>query len=222
MPSTATLFLIWLRPNRLLLTTAIISLLLFTLIAALVFIINVPIDDFILAKSLRWENKQATTTLKGITFLGNYQFLIPANLLLIFFLINKGEKKGAGLVLFTALTSLGLKLFLKELFHRPRPVAAIITGIKNYSFPSGHALMSITFYGLLGITLYYFIPSKKIKTFVLLILVLLILLIGFSRIYLRVHYTTDVMAGYCLGYCWLIFCIWLFSNSRVYTQNGAL
>lgn len=217
MANMANQLLSGIRLSRYQLGLASASLLLFLLLALYVKHTSVP-DDFILKESLKWENQQVTQLMRFITFLGNHQFLIPANILLICFLIAKQEKKAAWLVLFTALSSLGWKFLLKELFSRPRPVEAMIIGIKNYSFPSGHALISLTFYGLLMLIACRYIISKKTRHLVVFLFSALILLIGFSRIYLRVHYTTDVVAGYMFGYGWLILCIYIFTKLKAYTQ----
>lgn len=141
--------------------------------------------------------------MKVITFLGTHRFLIPANLMLILYLLVKGRQKAALLVLTVALSSWGLMGLLKNSFQRLRPDAPLVQGITNYSFPSGHALMSVAFFGLLmGMAGEYF-PQKKMQQVYISFMVLLILCIGFSRIYLRVHYPTDVLAGYCIGISWL-------------------
>ncbi|MEN9547810.1 MAG: hypothetical protein RIR12_401 [Bacteroidota bacterium] len=222
MPAAFTQFLKKLQPNHFQLRAAFICLLAFVILALLVCQYNIPLDDKILAKSQQWENTKVTAILKGITFLGNYHFLVPANILLLFFLLYKKENKAARILLFMSLTSLGLMMLLKDLFHRPRPEEAMISGIKNFSFPSGHAFMSITFFSLLAIVASYYIWYATLKKILLFLIILLILIIGFSRIYLRVHYTTDVVAGYCIGYSWLTFCLWIFTKPKVYTQSDAL
>jgi membrane-associated phospholipid phosphatase len=198
----------------------IISFLLFIIIAIIVFTNGIALDKAVIARTHFWQCKWLTTCMRLITFMGNYQFLIPANLLLITYLILKKQKSLATFILFIALSSLGWKFLLKELFHRPRPADAMVTGIKNFSFPSGHALMSLAFYGLLILGMKFWVANKKLQSAINLFLLLLIALIGFSRIYLRVHYPSDVIAGYCWGIGWMICCLYLFRNIKVYTQGG--
>lgn len=148
-----------------------------------------------------------------ITFFGNHAFLIPANLLLlIFFLIKKNNR----LALTVGLASLGglsIKLILKQIFHRLRPGDPLIEGgVAGFSFPSGHALMGVAFYGLLIWLAAKRISNKLIQGLLIAFFLTAILTIGFSRIYLRVHYTTDVMAGFCIGFVWLITCFWLMNK----------
>ncbi len=98
---------------------------------------------------------------------------------------------------------------LKVLFMRERPVGEHLTYATGYSFPSGHAMLSLVFYGFI---MYYLLTrgrGKWVKTFASL-LVLLILLIGVSRIYLNVHFATDVLGGFILGGVLLIIFIQAF------------
>jgi membrane-associated phospholipid phosphatase len=150
-----------------------------------------------------------TRFMKAVAFLGNHKFLIPANLLFIAFLIFRKNKWEAITVGVVALGSLGMMSLLKNLIQRQRPPDQLVEGITNFSFPSGHAFMSIAFYGLLICWLAAHVKNKLQKQIAISFLLFIILLIGFSRIYLRVHYTTDVIAGFCIGIIWLIFSLWL-------------
>ncbi len=198
----------------------VISLLLFAVLAILVSVTNMAVDKIVTAQMHYWEKDWLATCMSVITFMGNYQFLVPANLILIIYLFIKKKKPLALLVLFIALSSLGCKFLLKDLFHRPRPYDAMVTGIKNFSFPSGHAMMSLAFYGLLILGMKYWVANKIVRNSINFFLLLLIILIGFSRIYLRVHYLSDVLAGYCWAIAWIIFCFYLFTKTKAYTQNG--
>jgi len=88
--------------------------------------------------------------------------------------------------------------YLKNVFERPRPLGEALTMATGFSFPSGHAMLSTAYYGFLVLLLVNLYPSKW-NRIVLLAFMVLLLLIGFSRIYLNVHYTSDVLAGYLLG-----------------------
>ena len=146
-----------------------------------------------------------TSVLLFFTFLGNYQFLITGNLLLIFyFLVIKKHRWFAVKVPAIAFSSLALMVSLKSFFARPRPLTPLLDPAVGLSFPSGHAMSSVTFYGLLIYIVYHYIESKALKISLSAGLVILILLIGFSRIYIRVHYLTDVIAGYSIGILWLV------------------
>jgi membrane-associated phospholipid phosphatase len=155
-----------------------------------------------------------TYFIKAVTFLGNHKFLILANLLLITYFLIKKEKLFALQVTAIALSSYAFMSLLKNLFQRYRPKNPLVDGVTNFSFPSGHAFMSVTFYGLLIWLAAIYITNKRMQQLVIAFLLLLILFIGFSRIYLRMHYTTDVIAGYCMGFIWLMFCLWLTDKNQ--------
>jgi membrane-associated phospholipid phosphatase len=140
-----------------------------------------------------------------ITFLGKHQFLIPANLILIFyFLVVKKQTWFSIRVITIAISSLVLMILLKQLFQRKRPLSPLLKAAKGLSFPSGHAIMAVTFYGLLIYILQHTITTDILKWSVTILVIALIILIGFSRVYLRVHYASDVAAGFVIGLLWLL------------------
>ena len=105
-----------------------------------------------------------------------------------------------------SLTSVGLMSLLKSVIHRVRPSGGMVEGVTNFSFPSGHAFMSVAFYGILIYWAATSITNKWQKRIAVAFLILLILIIGFTRIYLRMHYATDVIAGFCMSTIWIILC----------------
>lgn len=146
-----------------------------------------------------------TAIMEFFTFVGSHHFLVPANLLLIAYavFIQKNTwlaiKVGA-----IAVSSLLLMFGLKALFNRPRPATPLLYEVPGLSFPSGHAFMSFTFFGLLIYLVFKEVKNTAIKYLVSIVLVLVIVFIGSSRVYLRVHYATDVAAGFSLGMIWLV------------------
>jgi len=198
-------------------TTLIIGEVLFTLavfsaiIALIVFLIRKPIrklkpiDMRIFDKIKPRVNTINNKIMLFITFLGKHQFLIPANLILIFyFLLVKKQTWFSIRVITIAISSLVLMLLLKQLFQRKRPLSPLLKAAKGLSFPSGHAIMAVTFYGLLIYILQHSITIDWLKWFLTFLVVVLIILIGFSRVYLRVHYASDVAAGFIIGLSWLL------------------
>lgn len=181
----------------------IFALLIITII--IVFLYKNPyLDDKIFFAVAPYKNDSNTRLMIFISFLGNHRFLIPLIFLFIFYFLYKNNKWMAirtGVIL---LSSLAIMLSLKNLTQRERPLDPLVLGITNFSFPSGHSFMSVAFYGLLIWWVAISIKNKFWKFGLIILLFLLILLIGFSRIYLRVHYTTDVIAGLCFGYGWLL------------------
>lgn len=162
-----------------------------------------------------------TRIMRLITYLGNPQFLVPANLLLMAFFIVNRKKWMAFRILVVSLGGLGIKLLMKHLFQRLRPLDPVIEGgVAGYSFPSGHALMSVVFYGFLVWWAAISISNKLYQGIVIGLLILLIILVSFSRIYLRVHYTTDILAGICFGFCWLLFSLWIVDKFEIKSLNN--
>ncbi len=112
------------------------------------------------------------------------------------------------------LSSLLLMSVLKRLIHRQRPPDPLVEGITNFSFPSGHTFMGVAFYGLLIWYASVYISNNWFRRTVIFFLLIVIAAIGFSRIYLRVHYATDVIAGICIGFVWLDFCLWFIDKKE--------
>jgi membrane-associated phospholipid phosphatase len=163
-------------------------------------------------------SKSLTQTMWYITHLGNHDFLIPANILLvIYFLLIKKHRWYSIKIPVVALSSLLLMFGLKLGFHRARPLQPLLFKAAGYSFPSGHALMSMTFYGLLIYLIWQHVKKPWKKWALTVALALLILLIGISRIYFRVHYASDVIAGYSLGIAWLILSLTIVKRIEIFS-----
>jgi membrane-associated phospholipid phosphatase len=92
-----------------------------------------------------------------------------------------------------------MNALLKWMFHRGRPTGLKLVEAAGYSFPSGHAMISLAFYGIVGYLLWINLPSRAARFLIVLLLAVLVLLIGISRIYLGVHFPSDVIAGFAAG-----------------------
>ena len=147
-----------------------------------------------------------TAVVQFITWGGNTFFLIGANVLLFSYFIYKKNKWLAIRVAAISLSSVGMMGLIKNLIHRHRPSQPMVEGVTNFSFPSGHAFMSVAFYGLLIWLVVIRLKNEWQKRVAIAFLILLILTIGFTRIYLRMHYATDVIAGICMSTIWIILC----------------
>lgn len=181
----------------------IISLLIFGTITILLLNGNiVKFDDYIFKHCVEGIRSNTLTNIFNfITFFSGVAFIIITTLLILFLTKNRIFATYMTLnVILCFLMNQGLKL----LFARPRPVDINLITESGYSYPSGHSMMSMAFYGLL----IYFINRSKLgnwKKYILSILLsILVLLIGFSRIYLGVHYASDVIAGFSLSFAYLI------------------
>lgn len=126
--------------------------------------------------------------------------------------IKKKDFAGmAALVLAVALGNEVSKL-LKDIIGRPRPDAEHLVDVISLSFPSGHAMIGFIFYSLVAFFLYKNAKTRAGKIIITVVACVLILLIGLSRIVLHVHYPSDIIGGYALGYIWVYFWILLYQN----------
>jgi membrane-associated phospholipid phosphatase len=193
----------------------IIAVLLLASMIVLVFILqDKQPDEYIFAAIAPHITDSRTAIMNFISFYGNHLFLIPANLLLLLYFIVKKNKWMAITAAAVSISSVGLMSLLKNLFHRQRPAGALVQGVTNFSFPSGHAFMSVAFYGLLiWLTVQYTTDTWR-KRSAIIFLLSIIILIGFSRIYLRMHYTTDVIAGLSMGTVWLLFIVFIVAKIK--------
>jgi undecaprenyl-diphosphatase len=124
------------------------------------------------------------------------------------------------LVLGATLSGQVLSGVLKALFDRPRPaVVPHLSHTATSSFPSGHSMMAAVVYLTLGALLARLAPHRRLKLYFLSLAVLLTILVGLSRVYMGVHYPTDVAAGWCVGLAWAILCWWL---ARWLQRSGAI
>lgn len=150
-----------------------------------------------------FSNPAMTNVMKVITHSANWQtitLLCVVLLLLPWTRISVGYAASASSILTTSLNNL-----LKQLFHRVRPddiLSLVAPG--SFSFPSGHAMSGMVFYGLLIVLFSHRLKNKPVKYCLTGFLCLLILFIGVSRVYLGVHYPTDILAGWSVGLCLLI------------------
>jgi len=143
----------------------------------------------------------ATPIAKFITNFGGAIFL--AVLTIILFILIKNKKIGvsifSNLAIITALNQL-----LKNILQRPRPTEYRIIEETGYSFPSGHSMISMAFYGYLIYLIYKYVKNKYVKWTSMVLLSILICSIGISRIYLGVHYTSDVLGGFLISISYLV------------------
>lgn len=187
----------------------IASLYLFSLMVKYIFYDgNSALDTAVFQFFNQLESPAATRLMQFVTHLGGPVVLITGNLLLtIWFLFIKKHKWYSVKIVAIALSSTLMMLLLKMFFGRERPLNPLLEPVGGLSFPSGHAMMSFAFYGFLIYLVHKLIKRRLLCGVLITALFLTILLIGASRIYLRVHYPTDVIAGLTLGLLWLTSCI---------------
>ena len=100
-----------------------------------------------------------------------------------------------------------LNTLFKQIFARPRPDILPVVSATGYSFPSGHAMIALCFYGMVAYLISRHLPGFVGRIVLFVLTGVFVMLIGISRIYLGVHYPSDVLAGYAAGAMWLAFCI---------------
>lgn len=188
----------------------IISFIIFITTVILVCTNNNIIDNYIL-KIFTYKTPILTNIMKTISFLGSAYTIIILTILLIIVIKNKKNKL---LLLFNVIITTLLNQTLKHTFQRIRPINKIVEET-GYSFPSGHSMIALSFYGFLIYMIYK--SNIKYKKTLITILSILILLIGISRIYLNVHYPTDVIGGFSLSLAYLLLFIEI--SKPNFTQN---
>lgn len=151
------------------------------------------------------SNETLTSPMRAFTFAGSTLFIssLTGVVLLVFFVGRHWWSSAVFAVMMAG--AVVLNLVLKTAFSRDRPASYFDTPIPDsYSFPSGHALFSLCFYGSLGWIITRHLKGRWSKAAVWMITVFLFCGVGLSRIYLGVHYPSDVLAGYTAAIIWLI------------------
>ncbi len=159
--------------------------------------IDNTVHEFIVV-NLRQE--QLTVVMKAITNFGEPYFLILITLLSVIFI--KDKKIGMWITLNLAISA-GLNVILKNIIQRPRPEGYRLIQESGYSFPSGHSMVSMAFYGLIAYLIWKKVKNKTERYILFSITIILPILIGISRIYLGVHYASDVLAGLVISISYL-------------------
>jgi undecaprenyl-diphosphatase len=151
-----------------------------------------------------------TNVMLLFTFFGSTKFLLPAYILLAaFFLFYKRNTFHSISVAAIGLSSVGLLFILKDIFHRHRPLQPLTQNVIGYSYPSGHSFSSFTFFGLLTYIIWKTNLSNFWKWVLSVLFILIAVCIALSRVYLHVHFASDVIAGFCLSMIWLSISLWI-------------
>ena len=139
----------------------------------------------------------------------------------LFYFIFKSLKYVVQLTLVMAL-ALSSNVILKQIINRARPDLEHLVTVETLSYPSGHAMTSMAFYGFLIYLLYRFKINSFLKFAISALLVVLILSIGISRIYLGVHYPSDIAGGFIAGFIWVVFCALIFNVLKIFREDASV
>ncbi|MDD4066478.1 MAG: phosphatase PAP2 family protein [Clostridia bacterium] len=193
-----------------------VVLLIFIMITEDVFEKEIMKMDIIAYESIveNFRNDALTNVMKFITNLGGAYVLIIASILsLIVTIIVK--RKSIGIVICSNLAvSFILNIILKNIVQRPRPEGYRLVVENGYSFPSGHSMVSVAFYGFIIYLIFNYVENKYIKYILCGLFSLLVLVILFSRVYLGVHYASDVISGFLISIAYLICFITVFNSIK--------
>jgi undecaprenyl-diphosphatase len=145
--------------------------------------------------------------MRDIPALGSPPVMILFTLAVVVALAVRGQYHAVALVLGATLSGRFLNMYLKAFFARPRPDLALhLTEVRTASFPSGHAMESAIIYLTLAALLARLVVPRALKLYIVGVALFLSFLVGLSRVYLGVHYPTDVLAGWMAGLAWAVLC----------------
>ena len=169
-------------------------------------------DDRITEYIISFRTPALNNFFQFVTDLGDvYAYLVVTTLAVLFFFFKLRNKKFifqlVGVLLLSALSNIALK----QAINRARPAIEHMVVVKTLSYPSGHAMSAMAFYGFLVYLLFRIKMSRWLRALLAFIFIFLILSIGLSRIYLGVHFPSDVAGGFIAGLIWVAFCIVLFN-----------
>ena len=170
-------------------------------------------DTTLLLRVHQWANPVLDNLMLNITQLGNPEVVVAVVAVSFWGFLWQRQRLEAGVLTIACVGTLVLNQGMKVVFARPRPTLwpPLIHEV-SYGFPSGHAFGSSVLYGFLAYVLAYRYPRQSRSIYG--VSIGLIALIGFSRLYLGVHYPTDILAGYLVGFLWLMTCIVLLRWTR--------
>ncbi|MGZ0053015.1 phosphatase PAP2 family protein [Brevibacillus gelatini] len=162
---------------------------------------------FALVAELRSD--AATGFFSLLTTLGNATFLAPLGIVVIAALFIKGHKLEAVVILLALGVSEVANELLKLMFARPRPAGINLVELPgSFSFPSGHAMIAPCFYLMLALVIARWYQERSWAAYVQPVALIVCLLLAASRVYLGVHFLSDVLTGFCLSMCWYFLVRW--------------
>jgi undecaprenyl-diphosphatase len=161
------------------------------------------------------EAERLTVIMKFFTYIGTIRFIVILTIIVFLFLFYVLKHRLEIIVLLSVvLCTPILNRLLKLYFHRARPDFNRLIEIGGYSFPSGHAMNAFSFYSILAFLFWRHVPTKLGRISVIIFSSVMILAIGMSRVYLGVHYPSDILGGFLASGLWVTAVIWFFQRYK--------
>ena len=177
-------------------------------------------DDRITEFILSFRTTSLTQFFLWMTYLGDvYGYLIVLGVYLTLSIVVFKKWKYVAQTFLVLLLATVSNVVLKRFVDRARPGIEHLVSVETLSYPSGHAMSSMAFYGFLIYLFYKFKINGIMKIGIISLLIFVILSIGTSRIYLGVHFPSDIVGGYIAGAIWVIFCVLIFDLVEIYRRD---
>lgn len=189
-------------------------------------------DEFVLEKETRFDravhelisgytHPSLTRVMIFFTFFGSRAFLLPAYFALGgYYLFFKKRTKYTLGITSVALLGAGVLSAAKRVFRRERPLESLIDKAGSFSYPSGHSFSAFTFVGILIYLIWLSAISNTAKWIISVLLVVFAAMVAFSRVYLNVHFASDILAGFCLSVIWLAVCYFILIKSSLLRRKA--
>ena len=209
------------RENKLSFLIISLCLLIIAIFSSLVIIYdNLYIDSFVYEFLINnFRSDFVDSFMINITKLGDTNYVLLISSILFFIFLFSIKDKFISLIYIVSVSAIaGINQGLKLMVKRDRPNIFRLVEIGGYSFPSGHAMVSTVLYGLIAYIAYKFINKKWLRNSLVFINILVIILIGISRIYLGVHYFTDVFCGFLISVIFMVIVINILEK-KCFSQN---
>jgi undecaprenyl-diphosphatase len=207
--------------NANVLTLSFLSLIFFVFVAYIFGIHrSTKFDNAVISIIQGLESPLLTLIMKFFTFIGSTKVVVFLALCSIFFLYKVLHHR-LELILFVVILGGNgiLNYILKVSFHKPRPSLHRLIQETGYSFPSGHSMSAFALYATLAFLLWKHIPTWTGRSWTISLCIIMILMIGISRIYLGVHYPSDVIGAYFASGFWFALSVWLFQWYKEFSSS---
>lgn len=209
---------------RILIVIAIFAVLLFAfakITNEIIFEKETGFDERVFSELFSLRSKGLTNIMEFFTFFGGRKFLFPTYCVIVaYYLFFKNSSAKSLGIAAVGLSGAGILFLLKNIFKRNRPLEPLVDKITSFSYPSGHSFSAFTFFGMLIYLMWDTKVSRTIKWIASITMIAFACMIAISRVYLHVHYASDVIAGFCLSILWLYTCYHVFKTVNIVERSS--